>query len=287
MKFGLPLFGVKPADFAAVAQAAETAGFESLWIPEHLVFPAEMPATYPYTETGQPPVFPGSPLYDPWVTLAYMAAATERIRLGTQVYILPLRHPLVTARAFTTLDVLSRGRAVLGIGVGWMEEEFELAGQEFATRGSRTDEIIEILHRLWTEKEIHHRGTHYDLGPLRFEPKPAQKPHPPIEVGGASPAALRRAARLGDGWQAIGDLDVEAIGASVKGLEEMGAKAGRTGPFEITTPSALGATLDAVRRYEDVGVTRLSLGPPFRRGMTVEDVTDFLARTADEVIAKA
>lgn len=287
MKFGLPLFGVKPIDFATVAQAAESAGFESLWIPEHLVFPTEMPATYPYTETGQPPVFPGSPLYDPWVTLAYVAASTERIRLGTQVYILPLRHPLVTARAFTTLDVLSRGRAVLGIGVGWMEQEFGLADQDFATRGARTDEIIEILHQLWTEKEIHYRGTYYDLGPLRFEPKPAQQPHPPIEVGGASPAALRRAARLCDGWHAIGDLAVDTIGASAKQLEQMRADAGRTGPFEITTPSALGATLDAVRRYQDVGVTRLSLGPAFRRGMTVQDVTDFVARTGDEVIAKA
>jgi len=287
MKFGLPFFGVKPDDFARVAVAAEDAGFESLWIPEHLVFPAEMPATYPYTETGQPPVYPGSPLYDPWVTLAYIAAATERIRLGTQVYILPLRHPLVTARAFTTLDVLSRGRSILGFGVGWMEEEFGLADQDFATRGARTDEIIEILQQLWTEKEIHHRGAHYDLGPLRFEPKPVQKPHPPIEVGGASPAALRRAARHCDGWHAIGDIGVESIEASVKQIEALRAEAGRVGHFEISTPSALGATLEAVRRYEDVGVTRLSLGPVFQRGMTADDVIDFVSRTGDEVIAKA
>ena len=287
MKFGLPLFGVKPDDFARVAVAAELAGFESLWMPEHLVFPTDMPATYPYTETGQPPVFPGSPLYDPWVTLAYVAASTERIRLGTQVYILPLRHPLVTARAFTTLDVLSRGRSILGIGVGWMEEEFGFAGQEFSTRGARTDEIIEILHRLWTDKEIHHRGTHYELGPLRFEPKPVQKPHPPIEVGGASPAALQRAAKFCDGWHAIGDITVESIAASVKRIEALRAEAGRTGPFEIVTPSGLGATLEGVRQYEDVGVTRLSLGPPFRRGMTADDVIDFIARTGDEVIAKS
>jgi probable F420-dependent oxidoreductase len=283
----MPLFAVKPLDYPAVAQAAEAAGFESIWIPEHLVFPAEMPATYPYTETGQPPVFPGSPLYDPWVALAYVAASTERIRLGTQVYILPLRHPLVTARAFTTLDILSRGRAILGIGVGWMEEEFDFVGEDFKTRGARTDEIIEILHQLWSEKEVHYRGSYYDLGPLRFEPKPAQDPHPPIEVGGASQAALRRAARLGDGWQAIGDLDTEAIGVSVKSIDALRAEAGRTGNFEVTTPSALGETLDAVRRYEEVGVTRLSLGPVFRKGMTLQDVIDFVNRTGDEVISKA
>ena len=286
MNFGLPLFAVKPVDFPAVAQAAETAGFESIWIPEHLVFPSEMPATYPYSETGQPPVFPGSPLYDPWVSLAFVAGTTQRIRLGTQVYILPLRHPLVTARAVTTLDVLSRGRAILGIGVGWMEEEFAFVGEDFATRGARTDEIIEILHQLWSEKEIHYRGKHYDLGPLRFEPKPAQAPHPPIEVGGTSSAALRRAARLGDGWQAIGDLDVDSIDVSVKRIAKLRAEAGRTGNFEVTTPSALGATLDAVHRYEEVGVTRLSLGPAFRRGMTLDDVIDFVNRTGDEVIAK-
>ncbi len=286
MKFGLPLFAVKPLDYPAVAQAAEAAGFESIWIPEHLVFPAEMPATYPYTETGQPPVFPGSPLYDPWVSLAYVAATTERIRLGSQVYILPLRHPLVTARAFTTLDILSQGRAILGIGVGWLEEEFAFLGEDFKTRGARTDEIIEILHQLWSEKEIHYRGKHYDLGPLRFQPKPTQ-PHPPIEVGGASQAALRRAAKLGDGWQAIGDVDTDGIAAGVKHIQEMRAEAGRTGAFEVTTPSALGATLDAVRRYEEVGVTRLSLGPAFKKGMTVDDVIDFVKRTGDELISKA
>jgi probable F420-dependent oxidoreductase len=283
----MPLFAVAPLDYPAVAQAAEAAGFESIWIPEHLVFPTEMPATYPYTESGLPPVFPGTPLYDPWVALAYVAASTKRIRLGTQVYILPLRHPLVTARAFTTLDILSRGRAILGIGVGWMEEEFGFVGEDFKTRGARTDEIIEILHQLWSEKEIHYRGQYYDLGPLRFQPKPAQDPHPPIEVGGASQAALRRAAKLGDGWQAIGDLDTEAIGVHVKSIDAMRAEAGRSGNFEVTTPSALGATLDAARRYEDVGVTRLSLGPVFQKGMTVQDVIDFVKRTGDEVISKA
>jgi probable F420-dependent oxidoreductase len=283
----MPLFAVAPLDYPAVAQAAEAAGFESIWIPEHLVFPTEMPATYPYTESGLPPVFPGTPLYDPWVALAYVAASTKRIRLGTQVYILPLRHPLVTARAFTTLDILSRGRAILGIGVGWMEEEFGFVGEDFKTRGARTDEIIEILHQLWSEKEIHYRGQYYDLGPLRFQPKPAQDPHPPIEVGGVSQAALRRAAKLGDGWQAIGDLDTEAIGVHVKSIDAMRAEAGRSGNFEVTTPSALGATLDAARRYEDVGVTRLSLGPVFQKGMTVQDVIDFVKRTGDEVISKA
>ena len=144
MQFGLVLpiqaqgveLGQLWKELHAETAAAEAAGFESIWMAEHLVFPVEMPSTYPYSETGQPPVYPGSPLYDVWVTLAYIAACTQRIRLGTHVYILPLRHPLVTARAVATLDVLSGGRAILGAGVGWLEDEIAV-GEDFPLGASR------------------------------------------------------------------------------------------------------------------------------------------------------
>ena len=290
MKFGYTLFGVRSTEFGAVAQRAEAAGFESIWLPEHLVFPSEMPATYPYSETGLPPVHPGSPLYDPWVTLAFAAAGTSRIRLGTYVYILPLRHPLVTARAFTTLDVLSGGRAILGAGVGWLAPEFAFVGESFESRGARSDEIITLLRKLWTEKVVQHAGRHYEFGPLRFEPKPVQKPHPPIEIGGTSDAAVRRAARLGDGWLATGPLDLDALAARIEEIRALRRELGRAQlPFEISMGNRLPLSPEGVKRYAEIGVTRLMIGaPPPREGrFTLAHHTDFIARCGDEIIARS
>ena len=290
MKFGFTLFGVRPTEYADIARRAEAVGFESIWMPEHLVFPAEMPATYPYSDSGRPPVYPGSPLYDPWVTLSFVAASTERIRLGTHVYILPLRQPLVTARAVTTLDVLSGGRAILGAGVGWLAEEFYFVGESFRNRGKRTDEIIGLLRELWTEKVVQHAGPFYELGPLRFEPKPVQKPHPPIEIGGTSDAAVRRAARLGDGWLATGALELEELAARVREIEAVRREAGRAElPFEISMGNRLQLDPDSVQRYAEVGVTRLMLNPPIPPDgkFTLTYLTDFLDRCGDEIISKS
>ena len=289
MKFGYPLFGVPPGEFGRVAAAAEAAGFESLWMPEHLVFPTEMPATYPYSETGLPPVYPGSPLYDAWVALGFAAAATERIRLGTQVYILPLRHPLVTARAFTTLDVVSGGRGILGVGVGWLEDEFHFVGESFANRGRRTDEIIELTRTLWTEKVIHHRGEFYDLGPLRFQPKPVQKPMPPIEVGGTTPPAIRRAGRLGDGWLATGAIELDELERKIAEVHAARREAGREDlPFEVSMGNRLSLDADSVRRYADVGVTRLMLQPPMPEDgkFSLAYFEDFIARCGEEIVSR-
>ena len=287
MKFGFPLLGVRLTDYPKVARSAEAAGFESIWMPEHLVFPAEMPSTYPYAESNQPPVSPGIPIYDAWVSLAFVAAQTERIRLGTHVYILPLRHPLVTARAFTTLDVLSEGRANLGIGVGWLEDEFNIVGESFRTRGKRTDEIIAVLKTLWREKVVEHHGEFYDLPPLRFEPKPVQKPHPPIEVGGTTAPAIRRAARLGDGWLATGLLELDELQQLIKQLHAQRREAGRdNGPFDVSMTNRLSLDVDSMRRYEDIGVTRVMLSPPFDRRLTTSDFVDFLDRCGDEIVSK-
>jgi probable F420-dependent oxidoreductase len=203
------------------------------------------------------------------------------------VYILPLRHPLVTARAVSTLDVLSGGRAVLGAGVGWLEEEFHFAGQSFADRGPRSDEIIGLLRLLWSDKVIDFHGEFYDLGPLRFEPKPVQKPHLPIEIGGTTPPALRRAAHLGDGWLATGKMDVPALEAKIKRIHALRAEAGRAAqPFEISYGYAGGLAGD-VRAYADAGVTRLMLLAPFPPDgkFTLEYVCSFIDRSA-ELIAR-
>ncbi|NQZ99526.1 MAG: LLM class F420-dependent oxidoreductase [Myxococcales bacterium] len=280
MKLGLSLFATSPETFAQIAKRAEEVGFESVWIPEHLVFPAELPATYPYSKDGRAPVRPGTPLYDPWVTLAFVASATKTIRLGTSVYVLPLRHPLVTARAVTTLDLLSGGRTILGFGVGWLQEEFEIVGEQFPKRGRRSDEIIEILKKLWSEKIIDHHGEFYDLGPLRFEPKSVQKPHPPIVIGGESRAALRRAARLGDGWIGVGGQSLDELARTVEQLRAFRKEFGREAePLEITTGSRqLANDPDAVEKYREIGVTRLNLTPPLPEGRraTIDDVYAFL-----------
>jgi probable F420-dependent oxidoreductase len=294
MKFGLSLFGLSPRYYPEIAASAEANGFESVWMPEHLVMPADMPPTYPYTESGYPPIDPNTPMFDAWVVLALIADATSTIRLATYVYVLPLRHPLVTARSVVTLDRVSGGRVTLGVGAGWLQEEFEILGQDFHNRGRRMDEIIGILRRAWNRDEdvIEHHGEFYDLAPFRFQPKPVQKPGIPIEVGGASRAALRRAGRLGDGWVAIGADDHATLARMIDEVQANRKDAGRDGiPFEITSGGAY--TLDDLRRSEELGVTRLTVGPrpPDPSGpparLDVQYFVDFTARYADEVISKA
>lgn len=287
MKYGLQLFGLGPQHYANVAAVAEENGFESVWMPEHLVLPEVLPDTYLYTEGGRPPISSATPLYDPWVVLAAVAQATERIRLATDVFILPLRHPVATARSVVTLDRVSRGRVTLGIGVGWLEDEFEVMGEPFHDRGRRTDEIIPLLRRLWSDEVIEHRGEHYNFGPIRFEPKPRQQPSIPIEVGGSSPAALRRAGHLGDGWIEIGATDLDRLKVMIEDVQRARAEAGRDRePFEIT--AGLGRDVDGVRRCRELGVTRILAGPPVKDArVTADDVGDWIRHFADDVIAVA
>lgn len=285
MKFGLSLAGLSPRNHAEVARHAEAAGFESLWMPEHLVLPDTLPATYPYSGTGEAPITSAAAAYDPWVVLGAIAASTTTIRLATNVYILPLRHPIVTARAVLSLDRVSRGRVTLGIGVGWLEEEFAAVGEDFKTRGRRTDEIIPLLRRLWTESVVEHQGEHYRIPPVRFEPKPFQRPIP-IEIGGTSAAALSRASRLGDGWLDLGSADDETLGAAITIVQEERRRAGREQlPFEITTHLTGG--LDRAKRLTDLGVTRLIVvAGSDVAGSTREHFLDAISRTADQFIGE-
>jgi probable F420-dependent oxidoreductase len=259
MKIGIPLFMLRHTQIAQVAQRAEALGFESVWIPEHLVFPARLETPYPYSEDGRAPFTPDTPILDPLMLLTHIAASTKRIRLGTNIFVLPLRHPIVTARLAMTLDVLSGGRLSLGVGVGWLEEEFRAVGVDFATRGSRTRECVLALRALWTESEPEFHGRFFDFGPLKFEPKPVQKPHPPIIFGGESPNALRRAAALGDGWYGVAHDPVTAR-ARVEELRAL--RRGNGEPFEVTVGHR-GGPLDAdvLRRYADAGVDRVSVLP--------------------------
>lgn len=289
MKFGLALKqpGIDVAEYPTIAQAAEQRGFESVWLPEHLLLPAELPATYPYSDSGHAPINPETPELDPWVALAAVAAATTSIRLGTGVFILPLRHPVATARSVMTLDRVSRGRVTMGIGVGWMAEEFAMVGQSFADRGSRADECIEVIRHLFADPVIEHHGAHFDLGPARFEPKPVQAAVP-IEVGGTSRAALRRAGRLGDGWIELGSADLGQVVERLAVVTAARREAGRHGQaFEVTCSLGAEATADpsALARYRAAGVTRVMVGPPRRQArLAVEELIEWINDFGDQVI---
>jgi probable F420-dependent oxidoreductase len=262
VKFGLSLSGLSPRHYPALAKEAEDLGFESVWIPDHLVFPEPMPCTYLYSDDGKPPISAATAVYDPWVLLGAMSSVTETIRFGTSVYVLPLRHPIVTARAVLTVDRISRGRVTLGAGVGWLKEEFGIVGLDPSNRGKRADEIIPLLRRLWTEEVVEHHGVCYDLPPVRFEPKPFQKPIP-IEIGGSSPRALRRAGTLGDGWIEIGSSSEDQLAARVRTVLAARAEAGRDQlPFIITAGIGLADGAGHVDRMAEIGVHRLVLRMP-------------------------
>ena len=282
MKIGVPLFLLPHRAMADVAACAESLRFESVWVPEHLVFPTEIRSRYPYTANGIPPIRVDAPHLDPLVTLTHIAAATRTIRLGTNVYILPLRHPLVTARVAVSVDHFSGGRLTLGVGAGWMEEEFVAAGIDFTTRGARMRECVRALRALWTEAEPSFHGKFFDFGPVKFEPKPVQTPSIPLVFGGETDTALRRAAALGDGWYGVGHTP-ESAARQVAKLRRLRGEAGREAvAFEHTVSHGAPALdRDGVRRYEDAGIDRVVV-LPWRHG---RDAQDALARLADAVRA--
>ena len=273
MKFGIPLGRLNPAFFLPVVDEAERLGFESIWMPEHLVFPIEMGGS-PFPGQEHPPVPPSTPVFDVFAYLSYLAGRTEHVKLATHVYLLGLRHPFIAARAITTLDIVSGGRAIVGIGAGWLGTEWDAVGLDFASRGRRVDEAADVCRRLWTDEVIEQHGEFYDFGPVMFEPKPVQKPHPPVIVGGESGAALRRAARLGNGWVGM-DHTVESVTKSIARLSELREEAGRADqPFEITVGGPV-TSEDDIKRWEDAGVDRLIVAPWRRSPDAVDGLREF------------
>jgi probable F420-dependent oxidoreductase len=207
MRYGfyLPTRGqtATPEALETLVHRAEALGFASVVIADHIVFPTVINSKYPYTVSG---AFPGGgDALDQLALMAFIAGQTATLRLVTSVMILPYRNPVVTAKALATIDVLSRGRVTVGVGVGWLREEFEaLRAPDFDRRGAVSDEYLRIFKTLWTESPASFAGEFYRFESIRCLPSPAQKPHPPIWVGGHSRAALRRVARLGDGWHPVG-----------------------------------------------------------------------------------
>lgn len=287
MKFGLMFANVgrfaQPQGLARLAQAAEERGIESLWAVEHVVIPVGYQSTYPYSPSGKIPGSENVPIPDPVLSLAFAAAVTKKIRLATGVLILPQRHPAYVAKEFATLDVLSNGRAILGIGSGWLAEEFETVGVPFHERGARTNEAIRAIRSLWQPSPAPFEGKFYKWPAVESNPKPIQKGGVPIVVGGDSEAGARRAARLGNGYFPVrGDRDALARLFAV--LREECARAGRKPEeIELTTSGGTKIDVDGVRRYQDMGIARLMISPV---GSDEESIIRGLDEFADRIIRK-
>ncbi len=287
MKFGLMFANTgpfsHPESLARLAQTAEARGVESLWTVEHVVIPVGYQSPYPYSPSGKIPGAENVSIPDPLLPLAFVAAVTKTIRLGTGILILPQRHPAYVAKEVATLDVLSKGRAILGIGSGWLAEEFEVVGVPFRERGARTDESIRAIRSLWQASPASFSGKFYRWPVVESNPKPVQSGGVPIVIGGHSEAAARRAARLGNGFfPARGDRDTLTRLLAV--LRDECAKVGRKpDEIELTTGAGGKPDVDAVKRYQEMGVRRLMISPA---GSDEESVRRGLDDFAERVIAK-
>ena len=272
MKFSQALLGANPLDWPRIAAAAEEAGFDSVAVSDHVVYPARLDSRYPYTPDGVPLFSPDEDWPDPWVAVGAMSAVTTRLRFLTNVYVLPLRNPFVVAKAVGTAAYLSRGRVGLGIGAGWMAEEFELMGQPFARRGKRMDEMVEVVRTLWRGGMVEHHGEFYDFDPVEMSPAP---PAPvPIYVGGHSEIAMRRAATLGDGWLGM-YYSVEELEQHCRTLERAREDAGTADrPFEIIASPMVTPTAENCERLEAAGVTTILTSAWMAQGVLGPDSTE-------------
>jgi probable F420-dependent oxidoreductase len=286
VEFGANLFGVgalaDPAVLAGRARLAEDLGYHSVFLADHVIVPRTLRSRYPYSRDGSFPYDPDRDWLDPMVALGFLAGRTTRIRIGTSITVLPMRHPIVTAKQVASADHLSGGRVIFGVGVGWMAEEFAMLGVPFGERGRRMDEYLALVKTLWTERNPSFAGRYYQVSDCAITPRPAQRPHVPIWVGGDSPAALRRAARLGDGWHSAGTALAELPG-KLRVLDAELAAAGRTRADLVVSAFPTDRfTLEAVRGFAAHGVDHLMV-PVF--SFEADKVRQRLEQMAAQVIA--
>jgi probable F420-dependent oxidoreductase len=270
--FGFPLTWYRP-----IAETAEQEGFHGLWIPDHVVSPTLADGAYPYSSHGRPSFDPATPFADPLVMAGHLAAATSRIRLGIGVYVLPLRHPLIAARSVMSAQELSGGRLVLGVGVGWMRAEFEALDQEFSGRGGRTEEMLEVMRKVWSGKPVAHEGRWYSFPELSVAPALGEPV--PVLIGGASERALVRAVRHGDGWYGPpGTADQTA--AHVTALHAELERQGRErSSFRIVARAPEDDPLAGVSALAGLDVDEAVLNLP-RKVADVTEVTGWIGRAA-------
>jgi probable F420-dependent oxidoreductase len=254
------------ASLRAVALNAERLGISTLWVPEHVVLLDKYASRYPYSDDGQSPAPADAPIFDPFISLAMMAAVTSKIRLATGICLVPEHNPLVLAKVVATLDFLSGGRALLGVGIGWLEEEFQAIGVPWERRAQRTREYIDSMRRLWGDEVSSYDGEFVKFHAVRSNPKPLKGAKLPIFFGGESGPALRRVAEYGDGWCGFNLMPDEAA-AKIKRIEDLLKANGRKrSDLELAvSPYTKPIKPDDLKRYRDAGadeVVLIKLGPP-------------------------
>ena len=276
----LPQLGLQATreNVVRVAQRAEELGYDSVWVLERLLWPTEPKDPYPVTPDGKLPETYQIVL-DPIETLTFVAAITSRVDLGTSVLVLPYHTPIELARRIATLDVLSGGRARVGVGIGWSRDEFEAAGTPFERRGPRADEFLQAMIALWTENPVSFKGDFYNIPESIVGPKPLKRPHPPVYVGGSGKGALERAVKHGNGWNPSGPPSIEWLETEINELRRLAAQAGRPsievvlrgigfimdqspGPNRMPTVGTLDEIGQDIGRLRDIGVTELIFSPP-------------------------
>ena len=273
-----------PDWIAAVACEAERLGFESLILPEHVVLAVDYTSRYPYSKSGRVPLPSDCIIPDPLDTLAYVAGVTTTLGLATGLLVLPWHHPLLLAKRAATVDRLSKGRLRLGVGLGWMREEIEAGGVDFASRGERADETIDAVRAVWSADQArgaHFTGKHFSFAGVQSFPRPDRSSGVPIEVGGTTPAAIRRAARRGDGWLSLG-LRGDPLTEALRTLHSEAAAAGRDpSAIEVTLSGVTtSATVDraALEQFGELGARRvvINLGSP-----SLDEAIDELRQAAE------
>ena len=305
--FGLDvgIYGVlaSPETVLQLARHAEDAGFESIWLADHVAFPVSIKSKYPYSATGDFPSRLSEPLLEPVATMAVLVGATKRVRIGTAALIMPYRNPVLLARMLVTLDHFSGGRIVLGAGVGWLEEEFNvLHAHDFKRRGKVTDEYLEIFKAICAGGEVAYRGETYAFEPIFSSPGSLQRPHPPILIGGLSDAALRRVVRHGNGWLAV-TAGPEMLAQRVAMLKRLAGDAGRKfddltlayklfldigeakrSAFDAREPGtgSVAEIRDDIKRLFDLGFRKIIVR---HRGSNAADLKSQIDRFATEIVA--
>lgn len=264
MGFGIPVSGswATPANIREIAQAAERLGYETLWSFQRTLYPADDSIPVPYRS-----------VHDPIAVSSYVAAVTERIRIGIAIVNLPFYSPLVLAKMLTSIDVLSDGRLDAGLGLGWSADEFAAAGVPIERRGARAEDFLAALRTIWTADPVEHHGEFYDVPRGRVDPRPVQRPHPPILLGGGAEPALRRAGRLADGWISSSRFPAAQVPDAVATIRAAATETGRDfDTFRIVIRGSvrvrdedeeqpLSGTVEKIRRdfsaYADAGATEL------------------------------
>ncbi|MFB0950649.1 MAG: TIGR03619 family F420-dependent LLM class oxidoreductase [Halioglobus sp.] len=286
MKFWQAITWAETEQLIEIARFAEEMGFHGLMSGDHAVYPESIVPNYPYSESGVPPMQPDDEYPDQTAIFAAMAAVTSKLLFTCGVYVLPLRNPHEVARASATLAILSDNRFILGVGIGWMKEEFDIYGVDFHQRGKITDEIIEVLQTLWSGQMVEYHGAHFDFPRVQLSPAPST--HPPIYVGGSSEIALRRAARVGGGYIGAGTTP-EDVGPLLRRLNELRQEYGRDHlPFEAMLGINASPSLTLYQRLADKGLES-TVAPPFQYALgkkhsTVDEKKQFMETYAESIV---